>query len=143
LKKSTGCNAVIRCVEAFRRKRIRTKILEINSENKPRSFVVGKDIKTIISHEADILLKPNEQVTFLTENGSELDFVRKSWGYYATPSMNKRLKKFGFKTALVQNMKGCIFICVVEAVRMDLFGDYCNERKQTVLMWLDEIVCND
>lgn len=115
--------------------------MKINTKNKPRTFIVGKDIKTTISHEADIELKPNEQVTFLTASGTELDFVRKSWGYYATPSVNKRLKKFGFKTALIQNKDGNIYICVVEALELDLFNDYCKDRQQTVLSWLDEIFC--
>ena len=115
--------------------------MKINTTNKPRIFVVGKDIKTTISHEADIELIPNEQVTFLTDSGSELDFVRKSWGYYATPSVNKRLKKFGFKTALIQNEKGNIYVCVVESLKIELFQKYCINRKQTILIWLDEIFC--
>lgn len=116
--------------------------MKVDEENKPREFEVGKEIRTTISHAADIFLEPNEQVTFLTENGAEFDFVRKDWGYYATPSMNKRLKKFGFKTALVQNNAGNVYIFAVEIVKMDLFEAYCENHKQTVLMWLDKIVCS-
>jgi hypothetical protein len=115
--------------------------MKIDTNDKPRNFFVGRDIVTTISHEADIYLQPNEQVTFITENGAEFDFVRKDWGYYATPSMNKRLKEFGFVTALVQNEAGNVYIFAVESVRMESFEKYCREHKQTVIMWLDKIVC--
>lgn len=114
--------------------------MKINTENKPRVFNVGVNE---ISHEADISLGSNEQVTFVSETGSEFDFVRKEWGYYATPSINRRLKSFGFKTALVQNVKGHVYIFSIEDGKMDLFEDYCKTEEQTVLMWLDRINCDD
>lgn len=47
--------------------------------------------------------KDNEQINLVNENKKKYDFVKKSWGYYATLSMNGRLKKEGFKTVLVKN----------------------------------------
>ena len=44
-----------------------------------------------------MFLRNNEQLTF--RNGkSEYDVAKKNWGYYATPSINNRLKKFKFRT---------------------------------------------
>ena len=43
-------------------------------------------------------------ITFF--NGKiEYDIVKKNWGFYATPSINGRLIKFGYKTCLIKNKK--------------------------------------
>ena len=117
--------------------------MKINRKQKARTFLVGANNDIEISHQADISLSPNEQITFLSGNGSEFDFVRKDWGYYATPSMNRRLKSFGFHTALVQNAKGHVYIFVVEDKKIEQFDRYCKIENQTVLMWLDRIACDD
>ena len=57
----------------------------------PRIFNVGKNNNISISDMGDIFLEPNEQITFVTENGDRHDFCRKNWGFYATPSINSRL----------------------------------------------------
>lgn len=117
--------------------------MKINKKVPARTFRVGKKSEIEISHQADVTLLPNEQITFVTEDGAEFDFVRKNWGYYATPSINRRLKEFGFTTALVQNDKGHVYIFVVEMSKMHEFDIYCKLENQTVLMWLDKIRCND
>ena len=48
----------------------------------------------------DISLSNNEQVTFVSKSNGRYDICKKSWGYYATPSINSRLKKEGFKYLL-------------------------------------------
>ena len=117
--------------------------MKFNQKIPARSFRVGKNSEIEISHQADISLAPNEQITFVTEDGAEFDFVRKNWGYYATPSMNRRLKEFGFSSALVQNAKGHVYIFVIEKSKMHEFEAYCKLENQTVLMWLDKIRCDD
>lgn len=112
--------------------------MKIDLREPPRSFTVGAERALEIRDMADIHLEPNEQVTFVTESGSRHDFVRKDWGFYATPSINGRLKDEGFKTALVQNTNGRIYVMVVEAARRELFDEYCRGHRQTVLRWLDE-----
>ena len=59
-------------------------------KKKNRKFKVGfNDI--ILKEVAKIELNKNELVTFV--NGkSEYDIVKTNWGYYATPSINNRLK---------------------------------------------------
>ena len=117
--------------------------MKVDTKGKPRLFRVGVDRDIEIAHQADITLDTNEQVTFVTNAGAEFDFVRKDWGYYATPSINKRLKSFGFQTALVQNATGHVFVFVVEPDKIAAFEEYCRIEEQTVLMWLDRIVCDD
>ncbi|MGE3316484.1 MAG: hypothetical protein AB7O26_15315, partial [Planctomycetaceae bacterium] len=54
----------------------------------PRMFDVGSAGSIRISHCADVALEPEEQITLATASGTEHDVVRKSWGYYATGSLN-------------------------------------------------------
>ena len=117
--------------------------MNINHKLPQRIFKVGSNKQIEISHSADIQLEDNEQITLVSQSGTEFDIVRKNWGYYATPSINKRLKNFGFKTALVQNKNGHIYIFLVESGKLDEFDKYCSTEDQTVLMWLDRVACND
>lgn len=113
--------------------------MKIDVKNPPRTFTVnGAGIRDDIHDCGTIALAPNEQVTLVTEAGGEYDVTRKAWGFYATPSMNGRLKNYSFKTALVENEAGRLYIMIVEADRMDLFEKYCRDDHQTVLRWFDE-----
>lgn len=117
--------------------------MQVDKKETPRKFAVGENSDIVISHVADVTLNLNEQVTFHTSDGSEYDFVKKDWGFYATPSINRRLKSFGFRTALVQNKNGHVYIFVVEQGKDEQFDSYCKTENQTILMWLDRINCDD
>ena len=109
------------------------------SKNPPRKFKVGKpENKIVISDFGDLVLEPNEQITLVSEHGKRHDFAAKDWGFYSTPSINGRLKDEGFKTALVENQKGQIYIMSVDKDKINLFEKYCLNEQQTVLEWLDE-----
>ena len=105
--------------------------------NKPsRKFVVGKS-KIMLSDAASIYLKPDEQVTFKDERGAEYDVCRKTWGYYATPSINGRLKNFGFKTAIVENKQTeMLYIMLVNEEMMDPFEEYLSNEDLFVVKWM-------
>ncbi len=104
----------------------------------PRKFNAGRHTVIELSDCGTIELAPDEQVTFLTENGAEYDVARKSWGFYATPSTNGRLKRFGFKSALVSNEHGQYFVMLVENGKMTDFLTYMAAENCTVVEWLDE-----
>jgi hypothetical protein len=112
--------------------------MKIEKREPPRVFRVGEGNKIEISDCARIYLEPDEQVTFVTKSGKEHDFVAKSWGFYATPSVNARLVNQGFKTALVKNQLGRYFIMVVEADLLPDFDAYLEAEKNEVVEWLDE-----
>ena len=80
----------------------------------------------------------NDQISFVTQNGAIHDVAKKDWGFYATQSVNSRLKK-NFKTALVINEDKKIYILLVEKKKIYQFKKYCSEEKQKILIWLDEI----
>ena len=101
----------------------------------PRELVVnGVPIKD----QGRILLEADEMVTFVTCSGAEFDFTQKTWGFYATPSLNGRLAEFGLRTALILNRKtGKYYVLIVERGRESLFEDYLAQQDAEVLHWLD------
>lgn len=104
----------------------------------PRVFTVGFDRKIDLKDCARVALDPDEQVTFVTESGAEYDVARKSWGFYATPSTNGRLKRFNLRAVLVRNRINQYFVMLVEAGKEPLFQDYVAGERLTVLCWLDD-----
>lgn len=83
-------------------------------------------------------LEPDEQITFVTPDGKGYDVAAKSWGFYATPSLAGRLKREGFRTALVANREGKHFVMLVDASRMGEFESYLAASGQEVVEWLDD-----
>ena len=109
--------------------------MKVSPQSPPRTFSVkGVDV----CHVADIELAPDELITFKTESGAEYDVARKEWGYYATPSINGRLADMGFRTALVSNPEGRLYILLVEPSKMAAFDAYCAEQGISIVKWLDE-----
>lgn len=108
--------------------------MNINHIQPPRVFKAGVHI----SHCADIELKADEQVTFVTESKKEYDVVRKSWGFFATPSINNRLKKFGFRTAIIEDSIGKIFLCLVEEGKEEEFESFLKSDESHIFCWLDD-----
>jgi len=113
--------------------------MKIDAKTPPRSFPVkGAGLEDVLHDCAHIQLEANEQVTFVTPSGAEYDVVRKSWGYYATPSTNGRLKSFNFRTALVRASTGRFFVMLAESEKIDDFLAYLAADKQALVCWLDD-----
>ncbi|MDD5774011.1 MAG: hypothetical protein PHX78_11155 [bacterium] len=104
--------------------------------NKPRIFMVkGTKLKDF----GKIYLDNNEMISFITKSGRECDFMAKNWGYYLSPSLNSRLKKQGFKAALVVNETNQIYVNVVEKNKISEFKKYLNTHQASkIICWLDE-----
>ena len=70
----------------------------------------------------------------------EHDLVRKQWGYYATPSLQGRLRSNGMRAALTRNVEtGRIFVVLVEIGKEQLWRAYNAKERQEFLTWLDEL----
>jgi len=107
--------------------------------NPPRLFeVTGAGVKLMLSDCGRAELDADEQLTFTTSGGGEYDVTRKSWGFYATPSINGRLKSFGLRAALVLNVSGRLFLMLVEKGKEDAFYQYVESDHQKMLCWLDD-----
>jgi SAM-dependent methyltransferase len=104
----------------------------------PRRYRCGRQGTVEIADCARLELAPGEQVTFLTGRGAEYDVTRKSWGFYATPSMNARLASFGWRSALVRNAEGHRYLFLVERGGEDEFQRYLAEEAIEVAAWLDD-----
>ncbi len=113
--------------------------MKLDIKKPPREFKPSKNHDIIIKDFGRIFLEENEQITFISDKNKEYDVVKKKWGFYATPSINDRLKKNGYKTAYVKNQKGQTYIMLVELNKLKIFQEYIEKTNQTVIYWLDEI----
>ncbi|MBP7652079.1 hypothetical protein KA977_01570 [Candidatus Dependentiae bacterium] len=110
--------------------------MKTDLKQKPRKFKL-KD--TVIKDYGKIFLENGEMVSFVTKSGKECDFNAFDWGFYLGPSLNGRLKNEGFKTALVLNEAGRIYINAVEKEKIEEFKKYLTTNQNNkILCWLDE-----
>jgi hypothetical protein len=112
--------------------------MKIDANDPPREFEVGWGPKVTMKDCAKIALGSNEQVTFTTEAGGEYDVARKDWGFYATPSVNGRLGRFGLKAVLVRNKVGQFYVMLIEDGHQEEFDKYATEEEFTVCGFLDD-----
>jgi hypothetical protein len=104
----------------------------------PRKFLVGWDSQKITINDCGSLeLSPDEQVTLTTPKGAEYDVARKTWGFYATPSLNGRLERFGLRGVLVRNKVRQYFVLLVERGHEPDFEEYIASEQLNVVSWLD------
>ena len=104
----------------------------------PRVFPVGLGKKIDISDCGRMKLEADEQITFVTESGAEYDVARKSWGFYATPSINGRLKSFNLRGVFVRAKDGKFYVFIVEKGKEDDFHDYLEVEGHRIVSWLDD-----
>jgi len=111
--------------------------MNIKLHKPPRTFTVGFEIKRTMQDCGRIELDDDEQVTFTTPGGAEYDVAKKSWGFYATPSLNGRLVNFGLRAVVVKNRIGRYFVLLVEKGKEPLFETYVHEEQLVIVCWLD------
>jgi hypothetical protein len=104
----------------------------------PRAFAVGHAAQVWMHDCGRIALAADEQVTFVTDSGAEYDVARKSWGFYATPSLNGRLAHFSLRAVLVKNPLGKFYVWLVEQGKEDDFQQYVDLEEHIVVSWLDD-----
>lgn len=111
--------------------------MKFNQKIPPRRFEVGYDKKGTISDCGTMHLAPDEQITFVTDSGKEYDVTRKSWGFYATPSLNGRLAGFDLRAVLVKNRVDRYFVMLVERGHETDFQTYVDGEPLQIVSWLD------
>jgi hypothetical protein len=102
----------------------------------PRTFQAGRN-RLVMKDVGEIRLEPDEQVTFKTDSGTEYDVARKSWGYYATPSLNGRLPRFNLRPVLVAGQDGKQYVHLVETGFEEEHASYLEQNSMRLLVWLD------
>jgi hypothetical protein len=111
--------------------------MKLEIKNPPRKFKVGHEGKITISDCAQINLESDEQITLITEKGAEFDIAKKSWGYYATPSLNARLASFGLKCVLVKSPEKKYYIFMLEEGKEKEFQEYILDEGHEIIHWID------
>lgn len=110
---------------------MKTKFLD-----EPRIFSVN-DFQ--IHDQGKIQLAPQEMISLQTPSGRECDLTATNWGFYLGSSLNSRLKREGFKTALVLNYEyNKLNINAVEIDKIEEFQAYLKVNSSKVICWLDE-----
>lgn len=112
--------------------------MKIHANTPPRLFDPTGKGSYRIADCGRIELAADEQVTFVTESGGEYDVARKSWGFYATPSLNSRLPHFGLRAALVENRQGGLYVMLQERGKEAEFQAYLTGDGLRVVAWLDD-----
>ena len=110
--------------------------MKLIPKDPPRVFEVGRNAVIQLKDCGRIELEPEEQVTFVTEAGGEYDVVRKSWGFYATPSLNGRLSGFGLRAVLVKGQDSKFYVLLVEEGQEVGFQGYLELEGHSVVWWL-------
>ncbi len=107
---------------------------------KIRKFNTKSRLNTELTLVKKINLKENQQITFVEYSKGkikEYDVVKKDWGYYATPSINKRLKKFKYECALIKNKQNKFFLCLINKNMKKKFILYLKDDDQKIVCWLN------
>jgi hypothetical protein len=112
--------------------------MKVDRLNTPREFSTQSGHAATLRHCANIELQSAEQVTFVGSHGGGYDVVRTPWGYYATPSLNGRLRDHGLRAALVRNPAGRAYVLLVERGREAEFDAYLQQDGQRLIGWLDQ-----
>ncbi len=102
----------------------------------PRKFLVSKKNNIILKDVGKVFLNNNENLSLIGNNNKTYEICRKDWGYYATPSINFRLRKNGFKTALIKQNKK-LFVVIVDKNEMKSFNNYRKIENYKLVKWLD------
>ena len=112
--------------------------VRLDPKDPPRTYQVGWGEPVTISDCGTVHLEPDEQLTFVTPDGGEYDLTRKSWGFYATPSLNARLSGFGLRAVLVRNRIDRYFVLLLENGHEEAFHQYLDGEGLDVVLWLDD-----
>lgn len=111
--------------------------MQIFKKKKPRKYHAGNNV--FIKDCGKILLNSDEQITFITKKKNQYDLAKKNWGFYATPSINSRLKKFKFRTAIIKSLNsGKYFIFILEKGKEKAFNKYLKQENFKVILWFDK-----
>lgn len=110
--------------------------MKLTVQDPPREFTPCPAIR--IKDCAKIELDANEQVTFVTPAGAEYDVARTAWGFYATPSLNGRLAKFGLRALLVKSLAEKYYLLLVEEGKEVDLQRYLDVEGHVIVCWLDK-----
>jgi hypothetical protein len=107
-------------------------------KKKLRKFKPSKYSDVVLKDCGKIILNNNEQVTFSDKykQNNDYDVTKKDWGYYATPSINSRLKKNNLISHIVINKyTNFFYIMLVHKNKKQLFLKYLKKENLKIITW--------
>ena len=110
-------------------------------QKRNRKFLVGKNKNISLVDKGSIFLKNNENISIQFNSKMNFDIVKKNWGFYALPSINKRLKKFKLNAVIVEskNFKNFFILLVAkDKKKISAFKDYCKKENLKIIIWLND-----
>ena len=85
-------------------------------------------------------IKKNKKIRKFSIKKQEYDLCKKEWGFYATPSINSRLKNNNFTTLIVQGKKfGKFYIHIVDKKKINVHKKYLKSEKLKIIKWPKEL----
>lgn len=107
--------------------------------NISRTFDTGLPNAPSLKECAKVVLNADELITFTTPDHSELDVVRKPFGFILS-SLNARLSEHGFRPVLVVNERPVLkyWLFIVESGHEDEFENYLDQWDYRIVGWLDK-----
>jgi hypothetical protein len=108
-------------------------------KKKKRRYNIGS---VCITDVASVVLNNDEQITLMEKNYNfQYDICKKSWGYYATPSLNSRLKKNNLSSYIVKSKKNNkIFIHLVKKSKKKSYLLYLKSQNMEIINWPKKII---
>ena len=95
-----------------------------------RSWTVGNKKDIVITEKLKIKLNDNEQVSFVGKKSkTNYEICKKNWGYYISPSIDKRLKDYGHVVYITKNKDGQVYLMAVDLKKINKFILYCKKEK--------------
>jgi SAM-dependent methyltransferase len=111
--------------------------MKLTLNDPPRTYATGRGEPITVSDVAHLELAANEQVTFTTPAGGEYDVTRKSWGFYATPSLNGRLLNHNLRAVIARGPAAKYYVFLVERGHEGEFERYLTAEQNEIVRWLD------
>ena len=110
-------------------------------QKRNRKFLVGKNKNISLVDKGSIFLKNNENISIQFNGKMNFDIVKKNWGFYALPSINKRLKKFKLNAVIVESKNFKTFFILLVAKdkkKISEFKNYCKKENLKIIIWLND-----
>lgn len=109
-------------------------------ENFDRRFIVGINRDIVITHKSTVTLGRDELITIKDTSSNEYDVLCKDFGFYLTPSINKRLSNNNFKLCIVRNESMEYYILIVDKNKVSKFSDYCKQERLILVNWITDLL---
>ena len=106
--------------------------MKVKQKNPPRKYICGPKQDVEISDCGELVLEDDEMISLKFSKGSQLDIVKKQWGFYGTPSLNVRLKKEGFLAFLTKSHEGRFYVLLAHKRNLTAFFRYLKKENHTI-----------